>query len=107
MRERARQFLRAGVIDIPPPNAMRQKWRNLTLRGSANVFVCHFVHRRSQRGTFGGEQSASEGTQAIGVIRSWADDDRLSVLARHARNHLGLNGFVDSAKVGTQQASTE
>jgi len=27
---------------MPPPNAMRQKRRILTLRGSANEFICHF-----------------------------------------------------------------
>ena len=52
---------------MPPPNAMRQKCRILTWRGSANNFVCHFVHRRSPaRETSGGEQSGATAVKCGG-----------------------------------------
>ena len=39
---------------MPPPNAMRQKWRILTLRGSANEFICHFCAQANSARTFRG-----------------------------------------------------
>ena len=90
VRERARQFLRAaaGVIDMPPPNAMRQKWRIPTLRGSANEFICHFCAQANSARTFQGRTECfGRHPQAIGVFRCASGE-----LARGNENEEGAQG---------------
>jgi len=99
VRERARQFLRAGVIDMPPPNAMRQKWRILTLRESANEFICHFCAQAKSSADLPGANrvepqpsNAAEMEAPLWRVTSWRMNTSACAITRSKTDPLCRKG---------------